>query len=536
MYGLMQTHALTIAKMLSHAEQNFATTGIVSRTGSRIVRYNYGEMAGRARRLASSLVELGIQPGDMVGALAWTAHPLLEIIFAAPSIGAILHTANPRSSVEQLRYTLEIADCRILFVDPDLLSLAEEIGALLDDVEKIVILGPPSDAPATFRGRDVAWSEELIEAGDPDFSWPELDENSASGLCFTSGTTGNPKGVLYSHRANVLAALSISHNHGWGISADDTILALPNFHHANGWGVPFFAAMLGAKLVLPGRAMDSKSLHQLIIDEGVTVTGGVPTIFIKLVDYCRETGQDLGRLNRIFFGGSSQPHGFAGLIKRDYGITALNAWGMTETTIACTMKVLDPSPEAAAQPRQSQGRPIFGVEIRIVGEDGKPQPRDGKSQGRLQIRGPFISAKYYRSEIPLAPEGWMETGDIAVISPDNELRIMDRDKDVIKSGGEWISSLELEAAALKFPGVCDAAAIGVPHPQWIERPVLVIVADKDVSPGAVRRHLEPMFPKFWLPDEIFIVDSLPYSASSGKLQKEVLRARYRDGNSLARAD
>lgn len=531
MYGLMQTHALTIAKMLSHAEQNFARTEIVSRTGSGIVRYDYGEMAGRARRLASSLVRLGIQQGDMVGALAWTAYPLLEIVFAVPSTGAVLHTANPRSSVEQLRYTFGIADCRVLFIDTDLLALADEIGPILDDAEKIIALGRRGDAPATFRGRKLLWSEELIEAGDPDFAWPELDENFASGLCFTSGTTGKPKGVLYSHRANVLAALSISHNHGWGISAEDTILALPNFHHANGWGVPFFAAMLGAKLVLPGRAMDSRSLHELIVGEGVTVTGGVPTIFIKLVEYCKETGQDLGRLNRIFFGGSSQPHGFAGLIKRDYGITALNAWGMTETTIACTMKVLDPSPEAAAQPRQSQGRPIFGVEIRVVAEDGKPLPRDGKSQGRLQIRGPFISARYYRSDAPLAPDGWMETGDIAVISPDNELRIMDRDKDVIKSGGEWISSLELEAAALKFPGVRDAAAIGVPHPEWIERPILVIAGDEGVSAAAVRKHLEPLFPKFWLPDEVILVEALPYSASSGKLQKEVLRAQYRDRNS-----
>jgi len=530
LYGLMQSHALTIGKMLSHAEQNFAATEIVSRTGGEIVRYNYGEMAGRARRLGSSLVALGINQGDMIGALAWTAHRLLEIVFAVPSTGAILHTANPRSSVDHLRYTLDIADCRMVFVDPDLLSLADEIGEVLDGVEKVIVLGNRGDAPATFRGRDVLWSEELIAAGNPDFEWPELDENSASGLCFTSGTTGKPKGVLYSHRANVLAAFSISHNHGWGISSDDTILALPNFHHANGWGVPFFAAMLGAKLVLPGRAMDSGSLHELIVGEGVTVTGGVPTIFIKLVDHCKENGLDLGRLNRIFFGGSSQPHGFAGLIKRDYGITALNAWGMTETTIACTMKVLDPSPEAAAQPRQSQGKPIFGVEIRVVGEDGKPQPRDGKSQGRLQIRGPFISAKYYRSEAVLSPEGWMETGDIAVISPDNELRIMDRDKDVIKSGGEWISSLELEAAALKYPGVRDAAAIGVPHPKWIERPVLVVVGDKSVSAEALRQHLEPLFPKFWLPDEIFLVESLPYSASSGKLQKEVLRAQYRDRN------
>lgn len=527
MYGLMQSHPLTIARMLSHAEQNFAATAIVSRTGSRIVRYTYGEMAERARRLGSALAKLGIGQGDMVGALAWTAHRLLEIVFAVPGTGAILHTANPRSSVEHLRYTLDVAACRLVFIDVDLLELADEIGDVLDRAGRIVVLGSRGDAPSRFRDRDVLWSEELIAEGDPSFQWPELDENLASGLCFTSGTTGKPKGVLYSHRANVLAAFSVSHNNGWGVSTDDTILALPNFHHANGWGVPFFAAMLGAKLVLPGRAMDSASLHELIVGEGVTVTGGVPTIFIKLVDHCKETGQDLGRLNRIFFGGSSQPHGFAGLIKRDYGITALNAWGMTETTIACTIKVLDPSPEAAAQPRQSQGKPIFGVEIRVVGEDGKPLPRDGRSQGRLQIRGPWIASSYYRSDAPLAPEGWMETGDIAVIAPDNELRIMDRDKDVIKSGGEWISSLELEAASLKYPGVRDAAAIGVPHPKWIERPVLVLVASEDVTTEAVRRHLEPLFPKFWLPDEIFIVGSLPYSPSSGKLQKEVLRAQYR---------
>jgi fatty-acyl-CoA synthase len=285
--------------------------------------------------------------------------------------------------------------------------------------------------------------------------------------------------------------------------------------------------MLGAKLVLPGHAMDSASLHELIVGEGVTVTGGVPTVFLKLVDYCKQSNLDLGRLNRIFFGGSSQPHGFAGLIKRDYGITALNAWGMTETTIACTIKVLDPSPEAAAQPRQSQGKPIFGVEIRVVGDDGIPLPRDGKSQGRLQIRGPWIASEYYRSEAPLSPEGWMETGDIAVISSENELRIMDRDKDVIKSGGEWISSLELEAAALKYPGVREAAAIGVPHAEWIERPLLIVVAADHVTADAVREHLRPLFPKFWLPDDILVVDSLPYSPSSGKLQKEVLRVQHR---------
>jgi acyl-CoA synthetase (AMP-forming)/AMP-acid ligase II len=374
----------------------------------------------------------------------------------------------------------------------------------------------------------VLWSEQLIAAGDPDFEWPELDENLASGLCFTSGTTGKPKGVLYSHRANILAAFSVSHNYGWAISREDTILALPNFHHANGWGVPFFAAILGAKLVLPGRAMDSASLHELIVGEGVTVTGGVPTVFIKLVEYCKATNQGLGRLNRIFFGGSSQPHGFAGLLKRDYGIVALNAWGMTETTIACTIKVLDPSPEAASQPRQSQGKPIFGVEIRVVDKDGAPLARDGKSQGRLQIKGPWITSEYYRSDAPVSPEGWMETGDLAVISPENELRIMDRDKDVIKSGGEWISSLDLEAATLKYPGVREAAAIAVPHEQWIERPLLIVVASEGVTAEAIRLHLQPLFPKFWMPDEILLVESLPYSASSGKLQKETLRAHYHD--------
>lgn len=524
----MQSHPLTIGKMLAHAEQNHAATEIVSRTGSELVRYTYGEMAARARRLGSSLAGLGIRQGDMVGALAWTAHPLLELVFAVPASGAILHTANPRSSVEQLRYTLDVAGCRVIFIDPDLLTLANEIAGPLDAATQIIVLGKRGDAPDTFRGRKVLWSEELIAQGDPDFDWPALDENSASGLCFTSGTTGKPKGVLYSHRANVLAAFSVSHNYGWGMSSADTILALPNFHHANGWGVPFFAAMLGAKLVMPGRAMDSASLHALIVGEGVTVTGGVPTVFIKLVEYCKETNQRLGRLNRIFFGGSSQPHGFAGLIKREYGITALNAWGMTETTIACTIKVLDPSPEAAQQPRQSQGKPIFGIEIRVVDPDGTPLPRDGRSQGRLQIRGPWIASNYYRSDAPLSPGGWMETGDMAVISPENELRIMDRDKDVIKSGGEWISSLDLEAATMKYPGVRDAAAIAVPHAQWIERPLLVLVASDGVTAEAIRDHLQPLFPKFWMPDEILIVESLPYSPSSGKLQKEVLRAQYRD--------
>jgi fatty-acyl-CoA synthase len=374
--------------------------------------------------------------------------------------------------------------------------------------------------------------EDVVAAGDPDFAWPELDERSACLLCFTSGTTGLPKGALYSHRGTVLNAMSTGAGNGWALSADDAIIAIPGFFHCNGWAVPFFGPMYGAKVVLPGRRADSAFLHRLIVDEGVTVAPGVPTIFLGLLEHCRQTGADLGRLNRIFSGGSAPPLAMMEAFLRDYGVRTVHGWGMTETTSGATMSFAprDLPPDEALAAMRTQGRPLYGSAVRIVDDADALLPCDGATPGHLQVRGHWsVSGYFRRPELDaMTADGWLHTGDVATIDPDNTLHIVDRSKDVIKSGGEWISSQAIEDAACRHPAVREAAVIAIAHPRWQERPLLVVVPAKPVTAQALLAHLAALMPKWWLPESVVFVDELPHGPT-GKLAKQELRQWLADG-------
>jgi acyl-CoA synthetase (AMP-forming)/AMP-acid ligase II len=400
----------------------------------------------------------------------------------------------------------------------------------LNTVRRYVMMAPAGTLPQTSLPELLSY-EDLLTDGDAGFAWPVLDERSACLLCFTSGTTGPPKGALYSHRGTVLNALSTGGGNAWGLSADDAIIAIPGFFHCNGWAVPFFGPMYGTKLVLPGRRTDSAFLHGLIVDHGVTVAPGVPTVFLDLLRHCRETGRGLGRLNRLFSGGTAPPLAMMEAYLRDYGVRTIHGWGMTETTSGATMSFAPHDlSDAALAAMRTQGKPVFGAAIRIVGEDGAVLPRDSVTTGHLQVRGHWSAAGYFRRpEVEVMTEdGWLQTGDVARIDPDNTLHLVDRSKDVIKSGGEWISSQALEDAASRHPAVREAAVIAIPHPRWQERPLLVVVPSGPVTEQALLAHLGGLVPKWWLPDAVVFVAELPHGPT-GKLAKQDLRRWLAEG-------
>ena len=533
MLGLNLDYPLLLSTVIEHAAVTFGNTEIVSHSRTETVRSNYDSAAGRSRRLASSLQRLGLREGGFVGSLAWNTHRHFELFYGVSGIGGVLHTANPRLPPEQILYTINFTGYRTLFIDIDTVTLAEQLAPRLESVDRFIVMAARDDMPATALP-NVHCYEDLIEAGDATFAWPRLDERAACALCFTSGTTGRPKGVLYSHRGTVLSALSTGGGNGWALSANDTVLGIPGFFHCNGWAVPFLAPMYGAKLVLPGRRADSGWLHQLIVDERVSIAAAVPTIWLGVLEHCRETQQALGRLRRIFSGGTAPPAAMIEAYLRDYGVRISHGWGMTETTHGATISFAhgDLPHDAAVAAMRSQGKPLYGNEIRIVDDGESPVSRDGMTPGHLQCRGHWIAGGYFRQpDVDLrTDDGWMRTGDIAVIDPDNTLHIVDRAKDVIKSGGEWISSQTLEEAATRHPAVHEAAVVAIPHPRWQERPFLIVVTEEGVriSPEELRAHLVKYVPKWWLPDEIAFALELPHGPT-GKLQKEEIRRRVADG-------
>jgi fatty-acyl-CoA synthase len=533
MLGSNLEYPLLLPTVLEHAAAAFADTELVAHGRTETVHSTYRDTAMRSRRLASSLQRLGLTAGGIVGSLAWNTHRHLELFYGVSGSGGVLHTANPRLPPEQILYTINFTGYRKLFIDVDTLPLAEQLAPRLESVDCFVVMAARTDMPSTSLA-NLHCYEDLIGAGDAAFAWPQLDERNACALCFTSGTTGRPKGVLYSHRGTVLSALSTGGGNGWALSANDTVLGIPGFFHCNGWGVPFLAPMYGAKLVLPGRRADSEWLHRLIVEEGVTVAAAVPTVWLGMLEYCRERGLRPGRLRRIFSGGTAPPSAMIEAYFRDYGVRISHGWGMTETTHGATVSFANddlPLHTAVAKMR-TQGKPLYGNEVRIVDDEDMPLPRDGVTPGHLQCRGHWIAGGYFRQPAVnlQTADGWMRTGDIAVIDPDNTLHIVDRAKDVIKSGGEWISSQALEEAASLYPGVQEAAVIAVPHPRWQERPFLIVVMKDDatVPPQALRRHLLNHVPKWWLPEAIAFAKELP-RGPTGKLQKEVLRRCLGDG-------
>ena len=525
MFGLNQDFPLLLSSVLEHGAANFGDVPVVSVSRDEHVRLDYRTVAARARGLASALRRLGLGPETMAGSLAWNSHRHLELFYGLTGLGAVLHTANPRLPPTQICYTINFTGYRTLFIDLDTIALAETLAPRLETVRRYVLMAPRDAMPATNLP-DVISYEDLIDSGDPDFIWPQLDERMACLLCFTSGTTGEPKGALYNHRGTVLSAMSTGSGNGWGLSADDAIIAIPGFFHCNGWAVPFFGPMYGAKLVIPGRRADTEWLHHLIVEEGITAGPGVPTIWLSMLDHCRAQGLSLGRLNRIYSGGTAPPAAMIEGYLREFGVRTIHGWGMTETTSGSTISFAPralPERDALAV-MGTPGKPLFGNEIRIVDDNDVRLPRDGRTPGHLQARGAWIAGGYFqRPDVDaVSADGWLRTGDIATIDPDNTLHIVDRAKDVIKSGGEWISSQALEDAACRHPAVAEAAVIAIPHPRWQERPFLMVLPRAEVTAEELRAHLAELVPRWWLPDKVAFVDELPHGPT-GKLAKNVLR-------------
>jgi fatty-acyl-CoA synthase len=540
MIGLMQRQQLTTGALIDHAARNHGRTEIVSRRpDGTLVRSNWGEVSQRSRRVAAMLAALGLQQGDRVATLAWNRLPHLELYYGVTAAGMVLHTVNPRLFAEQIRYIVDHGGARILCVDPDLLPIVEPVVADLAGIEQIIVLCGADEMPDSTVPGLLAY-EDLVAAADPIADWPALDENTASSLCYTSGTTGNPKGVLYSHRSTVLHAFAACAADSMALSARDTVLLAPPLFHVNAWGLPFTSAMCGAKLVMPGSALDGESIYQLLRDEGVTFSLGVPTLWFTVLDHIARNVSEADRaalkLNRVFMGGAATPRALIDLFRNLLGVEANQAWGMTETSPVST--VCQPKAhqahltgDARTDVLATQGRAVFGIELRIENADGQELPHDGAESGLLKVRGPWVLNAYYGSEPGSAidADGWLDTGDVAKIDADGFLHLTDRAKDVIKSGGEWISSIDLENAATSHPSVAEAAVIGVPHPRWQERPLLLLRLHpgESVAKPAMLDHLAEQVAKWWLPDDVLVVDELPHTAT-GKLLKTELRARYRE--------
>ena len=534
MRGLMMNRPLLISSLLEHGAAVYHEREIVSRTVEGPVhRYTLAEAHRRTRQLANALAALGVKAGDRIGTIAWNGYRHFELYFAVSGMGAVCHTMNPRLHPSQLVYVVNHAEDALLFVDLTFVPLVEAVAEHLKPVRGIVIMTDRAHMPQTKLANALCY-EDLVLAHSDVFSWPEFDEDTASSLCYTSGTTGNPKGVLYSHRSTVLHTLAISLPDCLGLGEREAVLPVVPMFHVNAWGLPYATTMTGAKLVFPGPRLDGASLTELLTDEAVTIAAGVPTVWINLLQYWQQTGGAVPSLHTVVIGGSAAPRSMIEMFQEQYGIAVLHAWGMTETSPLGSVSRLKPSLRDAGQDvryrtQLKQGRPPFGIEMEIVDEQNRPVPRDGHAFGELKVRGPWVCSGYYRlDQSPAhAGDGWFATGDIATIDADGYMQITDRSKDVIKSGGEWISSIDLENAAAGHPDVLQAAVIGVPHPKWSERPLLLVVPKPGTSPTkeSVLEFLRGKVAEWWLPDDVVFEKELPIGAT-GKVQKSKLRERY----------
>lgn len=533
MHGLIQNVSLGTSRTLSHAARVYPDTPVVTaREGTVIHRTTYTQVDHRARKLASSLTRLDLaDENTVIGALAFNGWRLFEVMHAIPGMGAVLHTANPRLHEDHLAYTLRHAADRAVLVDLDCLPLAEAIQPRCPSVREWIILCSRDELPTTTLPQPLCY-EELTDTGDSSYEWPELDERQASTLCFTSATTGEPKGVLYSHRGTLLNILSIVGKNGWDLGRDDCVLATAPFFHCNGWGMPYMAPLVGAKLVLPGRAVNASAMLNLIHTEGVTHTGGVPTVLMDLLNEAKTEGRNLAALRMLWTGGAAPPESLIQDLEA-LGPKVVHAFGMTETTQALTVAAPSPraSPKARRHEQLTQGQPIFLSDVRTVDEEGDALPNDGRAIGHVQVRGPAVASAYYsRSDLtPVTSDGWLQTGDIGTVDSTGHLVITDRAKDAIKSGGEWISSVTLENIATGCPGVSEASCVAVDHPRWQERPLLLIVRapGAELEESALRRYLIERVARWWMPDAILFVDALPRNGV-GKVMKSQLRDSYKN--------
>jgi 3-(methylthio)propionyl---CoA ligase len=537
MLGQMMVQPLLISSLITHAAKYHGDTEIVSvETAGGTVRTDWAGIEKNARRLASALDRLGLKHSDRCATLAWNNRRHLEIYFGVSGSGRVCHTINPRLFPEQLIYIVNHAEDQVLFFDKTFLPLAVKLRDHWPTIKSYILLsGPDEEAAAQLPG--LLFYDELVEQSDGIDEWPQFDELTASSLCYTSGTTGNPKGVLYSHRSTLLHSFAVCTPDGLNISARDTVLPVVPMFHVNAWGIPYAAAMIGARLVLPGPGLDGDSLIKLIEDEKVTVALGVPTIWQGLLNAAAKSGTILTSLQRTVVGGSACPPSMMAAFRERHGVETIHAWGMSETSPIGTANALkqkhrDLAEEDINKLRTSQGRPPYGVELQLTGDGGNLLAQDGAAQGDLSIRGHWVVDSYFKSEPGSAKTGdWFLTGDVATIDPDGYLTIRDRSKDVIKSGGEWISSVELEGIAIGHPDLADAAVIGAKHPKWDERPVLIAVkaAEKSPDEAALLAFYEGKIAKWQIPDKVIFVDAIPRNAT-GKIIKLKLREQF--GNCL----
>ncbi|MBK8137916.1 MAG: long-chain fatty acid--CoA ligase [Chloroflexi bacterium] len=537
MDGLIQDYPLTIDRIIEHARRIHPHKRVSTMLpdGS-MHRTTYGEMYRRIKRLSKALVKLGVKPGDRVATFAWNTYQHMELYFAIPGAGAVCHTLNLRLFAEQLVYIINHAEDKIVFIDGTLIPLYEKFAAQVPGVETYVLMNVPKGAPCSLP--NVLYYEDLIEGSDEDFAWLSTDERAAAGLCYTSGTTGDPKGALYSHRSTYLHALAVNQASSVGLTERDVLLPVVPQFHVMAWGMPYAAPIAGADVVMPGPHLKPEPLARMIEGEKVTVAAGVPTIWTALYHEAKTNHRDLSSIRALVVGGSAMPRALTAGYERDLGVNVVHAWGMTEMSPIGTVNVLRSAHDGLDQEgkwdvKASQGTPVFGVEVRIIDENGLELPWDGASMGELQVRGPWIIRQYYKRD--LAPEnftadGWFRTGDVVTMSADGIMTIKDRTKDLVKSGGEWISTVELESAIMGHPDVLEAAVIAVPDDKWSERPLAAVVVKpgSNVTSEAIIDYLSTRVAKFWLPDRVIFVAEVP-KTSVGKFDKKVLRRRYAEG-------
>ena len=536
MNGLMMQQPLLISSLLVHAERHHGDQQVVSRrVEGDIHRETYRELAARSRRMAKALAALGVKSGERVATLAWNGHRHMELYYAVSGSGAVLHTLNPRLHPDQIVYIADHAEDQVLFFDLSFLPIIEAVAGRVKTIKHFIAMTDRAHMPAASKVANLLCFEDLLQAQDDDFEWPLFDENQASSLCYTSGTTGNPKGVLYSHRSTVLHTFAIALPDTLNCSARDTILPVVPMFHVNAWGLPYAACMMGAKLVFPGPGLDGKSLYELFETESVTLSAGVPTVWQGLLAYVEANDLKFSTMRRTVIGGSACPPAMMHTFQERHGVQVLHAWGMTEmspvgTTATLKSKHIGLSLEETFAVQSTQGRAVYGVDMKIVGEDGAALPWDGKASGELLVRGPWIISAYFKGEggDPLV-EGWFPTGDVATIDADGYMHITDRSKDVIKSGGEWIGSIDLENIAMAHPKVAMAACIAAAHPKWDERPLLVVVKKPGVelARDELLQFFDGRIAKWWTPDDVVFVDAIPLGAT-GKMLKNRLREQFKD--------
>ncbi|MFM2345292.1 MAG: hypothetical protein RL654_45 [Pseudomonadota bacterium] len=535
----MMTMPLTISSLLVHAARHSGDTEIVSkRVEGDLHRYTYRDAERRSRQLAQALARLGTQPGDRIGTLAWNGYRHFELYYGSSGSRRVLHTINPRLFPEQIAWIINDAQDRVLCFDLNFLPLIEKLAPHLPGVRHFVLMTDRAHMPAATTIPDLLCYEALVEAENGDWAWPEFDENEAACICYTSGTTGHPKGAVYSHRSTVLHALASALPDAMACSSSDTILPVVPMFHVNAWGLPYSGPLVGARLVFPGPHLDGKSLHELFEREKVTFSAGVPTIWLGVINHMKQNGLQLSTLRRTVIGGSACPPAMMRTLEDDFGVEVLHAWGMTELSPLGTLSRLkakhrDLPPEQRHRLLEKQGRAIYGIDMEIIGASGQRQPWDGHSTGDLVVRGHWVVSGYLnREESPLQQidgQAWFPTGDVASIDADGFMQITDRSKDVIKSGGEWISSIELENVAMAHPDVLEAAAIACHHPKWDERPLLVVVRKpgRALSREQMLAFYEGRIAKWQIPDDVVFVDEIPHTAT-GKMLKARLREMFRE--------